>query len=210
MEIEGNEQLSAFFLGVRRFLRDIVCGTTAGIIGISVGYPLDTVRVTLQTTNTFNSSLDCIRYIVRKVGFFGLYRGILSPISGYMFSTAVSFSTFGFAYRQLKERSTDPSAQEFKLSVIAGSVAGATFSLISNPVDRVKIIMQYQASSNDLVKHKNTFSCAQHILKTQGLRSLYYGYPSNVMKEFTGSGAWFGIYHGLKKVLGRTSSTTLL
>eukprot|EP01126_Amoeba_proteus_P010672 TRINITY_DN1418_c0_g1_i11.p1 TRINITY_DN1418_c0_g1~~TRINITY_DN1418_c0_g1_i11.p1 ORF type:complete len:102 (-),score=18.49 TRINITY_DN1418_c0_g1_i11:479-784(-) len=80
----------------------------------------------------------------------------------------------------------------------AGGVSGLALSLVSTPVDRIKIMMQVQSSQQAQVQYKNTLSCTKYIVSQQGLKSLYYGYVSNFMVQVSGSALWFGVYHVIK------------
>ena len=68
-------------------IKDIAFGSVAGIVGKFVEYPLDTVKVRLQSQPEhlplqYTGPLDCIRQSIRRDGFLGLYRGISAPLAG--------------------------------------------------------------------------------------------------------------------------------
>ena len=49
-------------------LKDLTAGTIGGCSGIVAGQPLDTVKVRLQSTNSFTGPLDCLVKTVRNEG----------------------------------------------------------------------------------------------------------------------------------------------
>ena len=57
------------------------------------GYPLDTVKVRIQTTppGTYRGTFDCLRHVVAEEGVKGLYRGMSSPLLGVAGINAITF-----------------------------------------------------------------------------------------------------------------------
>lgn len=77
-------------------LRDIVYGSTAGIVGKFIEYPFDTVKVRLQSQPDvlplrYTGPLDCFRQSFKQDGFAGLYRGISAPLVGAAVETSSLF-----------------------------------------------------------------------------------------------------------------------
>ncbi len=81
-------------------LKDIICGSVAGIVGKYIEYPFDTVKVRLQSQPStlplrYNGPLDCFKKSLQRDGFIGIYRGISAPLVG----AAVEMSTLFFSVR---------------------------------------------------------------------------------------------------------------
>lgn len=77
-------------------LKDVVCGSVAGIVGKYIEYPFDTVKVRLQSQpDTFplryNGPLDCFKKSLQRDGFVGIYRGISAPLVGAAVETSTLF-----------------------------------------------------------------------------------------------------------------------
>ncbi len=77
-------------------LKDIVCGSTAGIVGKYIEYPFDTVKVRLQSQPAnlplkYTGPLDCFKQSLRRDGFIGIYRGISAPLVGAAVETSTLF-----------------------------------------------------------------------------------------------------------------------
>ena len=77
-------------------MKDIVFGSTAGILGKYIEYPFDTVKVRLQSQPAgrpaqYTGPLDCFRQSIRRDGFLGLYRGISAPLVGAAIETSSLF-----------------------------------------------------------------------------------------------------------------------
>jgi ornithine carrier protein len=87
-------------------LKDIVYGSTAGIVGKFIEYPFDTVKVRLQSQPDgvplrYSGPLDCFKQSLRQDGFGGLYRGISAPLVGAAVETSsLFFSVRAHSFRQ--------------------------------------------------------------------------------------------------------------
>jgi ornithine carrier protein len=85
-------------------LKDIVCGSVAGVVGKYIEYPFDTVKVRLQSQPhslplRYTGPLDCFRKSLQRDGFTGIYRGISAPLVG----AAVETSTLFFSVSSNRE-----------------------------------------------------------------------------------------------------------
>ena len=79
-------------------LKDILCGSVAGVVGKYIEYPFDTVKVRLQSQPDtiplrYTGPLDCFKKSIRQDGLLGIYRGISAPLVG----AAVESSTLFFS-----------------------------------------------------------------------------------------------------------------
>jgi ornithine carrier protein len=76
--------------------KDILFGSTAGVVGKFIEYPFDTVKVRLQSqpdglSLLYKGPIDCFKQSFRQDGFFGLYRGISAPLVGAAVETSSLF-----------------------------------------------------------------------------------------------------------------------
>lgn len=77
-------------------LKDVVCGSVAGIVGKYFEYPFDTIKVRLQSQPNhlplkYNGPWDCFRKSLKQDGFLGIYRGISAPLVGAAVETSCLF-----------------------------------------------------------------------------------------------------------------------
>lgn len=77
-------------------LKDVVCGSVAGIVGKYIEYPFDTVKVRLQSQPDhlplrYTGPLDCFKQSLKQDGFLGIYRGISAPLVGAAVENACLF-----------------------------------------------------------------------------------------------------------------------
>ena len=61
--------------------REFFAGGMAGGIGVFLGFPLDFIKVNLQThPEKYNSAWQCFKYKIENEGVKSLYRGCVPPI----------------------------------------------------------------------------------------------------------------------------------
>lgn len=87
-------------------IKDIVCGSAAGVVGKYIEYPFDTVKVRLQSQPDtvplrYAGPIDCFKKSLQRDGFLGIYRGISAPLVG----AAVETSTLFFSVSASVKRS---------------------------------------------------------------------------------------------------------
>ncbi|XP_076295449.1 mitochondrial basic amino acids transporter isoform X2 [Lasioglossum baleicum] len=127
---------------------DFIAGCLGGSAGIVVGYPLDTVKVHMQTQDyrnpKYKGSWHCFRTIIAKESVAGLYRGMTSPMTGVAMVNAITFGVYGLTQKHMTN--SDSLASHF----IAGTIAGIAQSPICSPIELAKTRIQLQTSSEKL------------------------------------------------------------
>ncbi|KAL3922768.1 MAG: hypothetical protein SGILL_002025 [Bacillariaceae sp.] len=125
---------SSLFSSLPPSLKDFLAGTFGGFAGKLLDYPLDTVKVLLQTQNATKSAATstvgsmatgeavptvvyrgawhCLRHTVETTGVSGLYKGLSSPLIGSMAENAVLFWMYAHSKHWILMASggTDPIA----------------------------------------------------------------------------------------------------
>lgn len=194
-------------------LKDIVFGSTAGVLGKYVEYPFDTVKVRLQSQSNapgaaqLQGPLDAFKQAFRSSDgpIRSLYRGISAPL----FGAAVETSSLFFSYRLAQDAfvSLDPVLRKqkeesrngklelpFNALLLCGAVSGAFTSLALTPIELVKCKMQVPNS----VVTPTIPAIIRTIWTTQGIRGFWHGQTGTLIRETGGSAAWFGSYEGTK------------
>lgn len=133
---------------------DIAFGSIAGFFGKIVEHPFDTIKVRLQTQPfadgvqqlNYRGPVDCARQSIKQDGFWGLYRGISSPLVGSMLENAVLFVAYNQIQKLINSASgnVDSSAASLSLKqkALAGALSGTAVSLVLTPVELVKCQLQ--------------------------------------------------------------------
>ena len=104
---EGSNHAIRFplFLGLQKMFnpyfnnnvaRDLVTGSMTGILCVMLNQPLDVLKTNIQGLNShkYNGALDCGRQIVRKEGFFGLYKGVRPRMARVAIEVSVTFASY--------------------------------------------------------------------------------------------------------------------
>ena len=202
-------------------LCDIAAGSVGGFLAKLLDYPLDTVKVLLQTqhqstaaaaapgassaatTTRYNGALDCLQQAIRQHGVSSLYRGITSPLLGSMAENAICFFAYANIKRLLLLRHADNDTQKqqggekneltlFELCM-AGAGAGVAVSFVLTPVELIKCRMQVSAQM-DVPLYKGPWDVVSQALRKDGLRGLYTGHLSTMYREIPGNFCWYGTY----------------
>jgi len=212
-------------------LKDFAAGCVGGFAGKLLDYPLDTVKVLLQTQNvqSVNSSSSgrasvaaavnssavegpvvyrgawhCLQHTVETKGVQGLYKGISSPLLGSMAENAVLFFVYNNCKRALGEVPGGPELTLFQLA-LAGAGAGAVVPFVLTPVELVKCRLQVQNSASTVAgfrPYKGPIDVIKQTLKSEGLvKGLYRGNFSTLLREIPGNFCWYGTYEGVCKAM---------
>ncbi|KAK6198421.1 1-pyrroline-5-carboxylate dehydrogenase [Pestalotiopsis sp. IQ-011] len=82
---------------------------------------------------------------------------------------------------------------------MAGGAAGITNSVISGPIEHLRIRMQTQPRG-DARLYSGPLDAARKIVQSAGVSGLYRGRVVTLMREFHGYGVWFAAYEGFVSV----------
>jgi hypothetical protein len=133
--------------------------------------PICTIKTNYQNTNS-NSISATIKDIYNKNGFKGFYKASFPAIGSQMISTS---SKYVF-YRYLEDLKLENSNKFFN-----GVIAGLTSTIITHPLDSVRIHQQMQKSFTNK-------------LKREGLKLFYRGYSKTFSKILVSSALFFPLY----------------
>lgn len=218
--------------GIEAF-KDIVFGSTAGILGKFVEYPFDTVKVRLQSQPSIpgqprlRGPVDAFRAAFRapEGPIRSLYRGISAPLLG----AAIETSSLFFSYRIAQDIiiASSPSLKQQKASgdgkvelpfsylLGCGAASGAFTSLLLTPIELIKCKMQVPIVPSHLAsslgygttKPPGPLHLVASIFRSQGLLGFWHGQLGTLIRETGGSAAWFGSYEGAKMLYLKYDST---
>ena len=186
-------------------LKDITFGSIAGIIGKTIEYPFDTVKVRLQSQPDhlpprYTGPLDCFRQSIRAEGLSGLYRGISAPLVGAAIETSSLFFSYRIAQDALQATILPPTAgAPLPLSALlaCGAASGAFTSLLLTPIELVKCQMQVPLSS-PAIRGPGPLTIIGSVFRHHGVFGFWHGQLGTLIRETGGSAAWFGSYEGVK------------
>lgn len=138
MELNGcNEYL---------FLAHFGAGMMAETISCVFWVPIDVVKERLQVQSTYRNATDAFRHILQLEGIKGIYKGYGATLLSFG-----PFSAFYFLfYEKTKQISTTWCQTQtlddvpFWMLLTSSAIAGAGASLLTNPLDLVKLRLQIQ------------------------------------------------------------------
>ncbi|XP_042785856.1 S-adenosylmethionine mitochondrial carrier protein isoform X2 [Panthera leo] len=146
------------------FMASLVAGGIAGVSVDLILYPLDTIKTRLQSPQGFN----------KAGGFRGIYAGVPSAAIGSFPNAAAFFITYEYVKWFLH---TDSSSYLMPVKhMLAASAGEVVACLIRVPSEVVKQRAQVSSSSR-------TFQIFSNVLYQEGIRGLYRGYTSTVLRE---------------------------
>ena len=84
----------------------------------------------------------------------------------------------------------------------AGLLAGVFTTAIMAPGERIKCLLQVQASTPGSVKKYNgAVDCVKKLYREGGIRSVFKGTAATALRDMPASGVYFASYEWLKKSL---------
>jgi len=178
------------------FGKNIASGGLAGALSLLFVYSLDFARTRLANDaksvkkggsgeREFNGIVDVYRKTLASDGIQGLYRGFVISCAGIVVYRGCYF---GF-YDTLKPLLLGEDAG-LGASFLLGYGVTVAAGLVSYPIDTIRRRMMM--TSGQAVKYNGSLDCAQHILKNEGVRSMFKGAGANILRGMAGAGVLSG------------------
>lgn len=214
-------------------LKDIVFGSTAGVLGKFVEYPFDTVKVRLQSQShdpagpRLRGPLDAFSAAFRSPEgpLVSLYRGISAPLLGAAIETSSLFFSYRIAQdilvantpslRALRDQNNGKVELPFPYLVGCGAASGAFTSLLLTPIELIKCKMQVPLDPSQMAsklgytttRPPGPMQLIREVFRSQGILGFWHGQLGTLIRETGGSAAWFGSYEGMKMLFHRSDPT---
>jgi len=188
-------------------IKDFIAGGVGGSCTVIVGQPLDTIKVRLQTQPKpepgqkalYAGTWDCAMKTIRNEGFFGLYKGMAAPLIGVTPMFAVCFLGFGIG-KKLQQKSPDQELNAIQL-FNAGCLSGVFTTAIMTPGERIKCLLQVQATSGAPKLYNGPLDVVKKLYAEGGIASIYKGTCATLLRDVPASGMYFMSYEWLKRNL---------
>jgi solute carrier family 25 folate transporter 32 len=180
------------------------CAAAAGVASAFLTNPIWMVKTRVQiqkTTGKPASAASIALDIVRREGFFALYRGI-GPALWLVSNGALQF----MAYEQLKmfaiARLVDSEKELHSSHFLVMGAASKTFStLITYPLQVTKARLYQKVEETGLPKYKGVLDVWNHTIRHQGARGFYSGLIPHLMKTAPASALTFFAYENVYRFL---------
>ncbi|XP_045454626.1 mitochondrial glutamate carrier 1-like [Melitaea cinxia] len=186
-------------------LPKIINGGIAGIIGVSVVFPLDLVKTRLQNQTVgpngerqYKNMLDCFKQTYRAEGYFGMYRGSAVNIILITPEKAIKLAANDlFRYHLTLPDGSLPIVRQ----MCAGALAGACQIVITTPMELLKIQMQdagrvaAQAKAEGRKFERITaMQLTRRLLSERGIFGLYKGVTATAARDVSFSVVYFPLF----------------
>ncbi|GBF59636.1 carrier protein [Trichophyton mentagrophytes] len=176
-------------------IKDLTSGAVGGIAQVLLGQPFDIVKVRLQTTTHYSNALDCATKIFAKEGPLAFYKGTLTPLIGIGACVSVQFGAFHEARRYFERMNAQKGSKDPHLSYsqyyLSGAFAGIVNSVISGPIEHVRIRLQTQPHGEGRL-YSGPLDCIKKLSSQGGLfNGLYRGEVVTILREAQAYGTWF-------------------
>ncbi|EME78204.1 uncharacterized protein MYCFIDRAFT_72685 [Pseudocercospora fijiensis CIRAD86] len=184
--------------GAGKVAKDLFAGAVGGIAQVLIGQPFDIVKVRLQTTTEYQGALDCATRILKNEGATAFYKGTLTPLIGIGACVSVQFAAFNYAKRAFEAQNAsklnkspatldaEPHPLSYGQYYAAGAFAGLTNTLLSAPIEHVRIRLQTQPHGAGRL-YNGPLDCIRKL----GGAGLYRGTSVTLLREAQAYGFWF-------------------
>jgi solute carrier family 25 carnitine/acylcarnitine transporter 20/29 len=167
---------------------DFWAGYISGAAGILIGNPLDLIKVRLQAgTPSLTSTPTSYASQFPSAG--TLIRGATAPILGYGALNALLFVTYNRT-SDLLNSSTTGAPPNLWTTWLAGAIGGLTTWVVSTPTELIKCRAQIASSPNAA----SSWGITKEILRTEGIKGLYFGGVVTALRDSIGYGFYFWSY----------------
>ncbi|KAG0152086.1 hypothetical protein CROQUDRAFT_650129 [Cronartium quercuum f. sp. fusiforme G11] len=210
--MEDNSRGSIYSSKAAEYLynhRTTASAAVASIFATVAGFPLDSVKSRLQVTQ-YNSVLDCVKKTYAQEGAKGFYRGIAIPMLTITIVRTTSFTIYNKTKDSLQRQkvfSQPTVSHQALLGFAGGAASGLLISIGSCAFELVKIRAQLESAiaekQNRALKSFNTWQGAQEIIRTHGVRGLYFGFELHCLRDTIGTGLYFLGYDSMRFVAER-------
>ncbi|KAK9936406.1 hypothetical protein M0R45_013250 [Rubus argutus] len=182
--------------------KEYVAGLLAGVATVCTGHPFDTVKVKLQMHNTvehgitYRNGLHCTARILRTEGVKGLYRGATSSFMGVAFESSLLFGVYS-QMKQSLQGSVQSAEPQPQIIIPSAAFGGAMISFILCPSELVKCRMQVQGTDSLIPmssRYAGPLDCALKTLKDDGVRGIFRGGFTTLLREASGNAVFFSVY----------------
>mmetsp|Transcript_5170 Transcript_5170/g.12350 ORF Transcript_5170/g.12350 Transcript_5170/m.12350 type:complete len:345 (+) Transcript_5170:73-1107(+) len=197
-------------------LHKFIAGALAGTAAVVGCYPLDLVRTRLTTDlegrEHYRGIRDAFRKILAEEGVMGFYSGITPTLLVAVPNFAISYSVYGTLkehaldddlFYNLRRVDADSGAPRLGLllTVLCGAASGCMSTAITFPMDTIRRRMQIQNLHIEPEHRMTSRQQLMHLVKSEGLRSLYRGITPEMLKVIPMVGTMFVVYEWSKEML---------
>jgi len=176
------------------YMKTFIGGAIAGIISMTVIYPLENIRsrLSLQTKRSHYSG---IYDVFKKTPTRELYNGLKMSLLGFGPYTALNYMFYN-SFKQMTHEHFGLSGQIANL--VCGGLAGLSAVTFTYPTDLIRRRLQLQGFDTSVPKYNGIIDCVTKIYRTNGIGELYRGLIPCYIKIFPAVALQFWTMETLK------------
>lgn len=183
---------------------NLAAGGGAGVISISLVYPLDFARTRLaadvgrsRETREFSGLVDCIKKTLERDGIRGIFRGYGISVISVALYRAIYFGAYDSAKEifTVETHGTVPFYLKWFMAQSSVAIAGQ----LSYPFDTVRRRLMMQ-SGRKVKKYNNARHCFIKMWQEEGIWAFYKGATANLWRS-AGGGLLLVLYDEIKEYL---------
>lgn len=196
----------------------LISAATAGWATSTATNPIWLIKTRLQLdkaghTKQYKNSWDCLKHILQKEGFFGLYKGLSASYLG-----SVEGILQWLLYEQMKqmikmrsiekfghisegEKSTSEQIKEWCQRSGSAGLAKFMASIVTYPHEVVRTRLRQAPLENGKLKYTGLIQSFRVIIKEEGLASMYGGLTPHLLRTVPNSIIMFGTWELVIKLL---------
>lgn len=185
----------------------LLSGSLAGTTTQLMTYPLDVIRTRVSGcfgTSKYKGLIRTFLVMLHEEGPTSLYKGITPTLWGGVAYEGVKFLAYDKCREWCQRKQREGALPQWvNVAPVAGAMAGVIAIAVTHPNDTVRRRMQFAGSAESTVHFRNTLHAYRYIVTHEGVRSLYRGMASGLLRTVPGAAVQFGIYQGLKDGFAR-------
>ncbi|CAH6719042.1 mitochondrial ornithine transporter 1 [[Candida] jaroonii] len=198
-------------------VKDMIFGAISGVIGKTIEFPFDTIKVRLQSSLVPISTFQMIKATYNEGIIKGFYQGLKAPLIGACLENAILFSSYNSCLEMFKTVDRDIGLRHKALS---GAFAGFSVSFILTPIELVKCQLQVsnlatpgsvkKVGESATTSTKNIYSSMiWKIYQKDGVSGFWKGLSPTLLRETIGTMIWFTTYEVLSEYLDKKRPSEL-
>ena len=172
--------------------KKMLASSLSGCICLSAVYPLDLIRGRITTSpGVYRGVGDALGKIIEVEGTQALFKGISHANLWAVVFYGVSFS----GYDWLKEKGGENWGKVGPgVGMTLGSLAGMCGTVCAFPIESSRRKLQMQGVFGRPYNYSSMWECLRGVARKEGLRGVYSGLGSNLMKMAPASAITFAVY----------------
>lgn len=180
-----SEDILAEAPGPVKMSADFWAGYISGAVGIIIGNPLDVIKVRLQVKDAIPTQSPST-YLHQFHGVSSLIAGTAAPVVGYGALNALLFVTYNRSATAINSSLSLP--PNLWTTWAAGAIGGLATWVVSTPTEVVKCRAQLSSPP------QSSWHIARQVLRSEGLKGLYFGGVVTALRDSIGYGFYFWSY----------------